>query len=77
MATAVGVAYASNGGGAVPSQAALKARVKTPHSFTARMCAASRLIESRRQDSLFYEPEPKLDVTPSWTGFSSNYLNCI
>lgn len=57
MATAVGVAYASNGGGAVPSQAALKARVKTPHSFTARMCAASRLIESRRQDSLFYEPE--------------------
>jgi hypothetical protein len=42
MATAVGVAYASNGGGAVPSQAALKARVKTPHSFTARMCAASR-----------------------------------
>jgi methyltransferase (TIGR00027 family) len=53
MATAVGVAYASE----APSKAALKARVKTPHSFTARMCAASRLHESRRPDSLFYEPE--------------------
>merc|ERR1719181_530903 len=51
----VGVAYASSGN--APSKAALKARVKTPHSFTARMCAASRLIESQRRDSLFYEPE--------------------
>jgi methyltransferase (TIGR00027 family) len=57
MATAVGVAYASGGSGSMPSKAALNARVKTPHSFTARMCAASRLIESRRPDSIFYEPE--------------------
>ena len=32
-------------------------RVETPHSFTARMCAASRWIESQRRDSLFNEPQ--------------------
>ena len=31
--------------------------VQTPHSFTARMCAASRWIESQRKDSLFVEPQ--------------------
>jgi O-methyltransferase involved in polyketide biosynthesis len=31
--------------------------VQTPHSFTARMCAASRWIESQRTDSLFVEPQ--------------------
>jgi methyltransferase (TIGR00027 family) len=30
-----------------------EARVETPHSFTGRMCAASRAEESRRSDALF------------------------
>ena len=31
--------------------------VKTPHSFTGRMCAAARWVESKRKDSLFHEPQ--------------------
>ena len=32
------------------------ARVATTHSYTGRMCAASRWIEGRRPDSLFTDP---------------------
>lgn len=31
--------------------------VSTPHSYTGRMCAASRWVESQRADSLFVEPQ--------------------
>jgi len=34
-----------------------ESRVQTPHSFTGRMCAASRWIETQRADSLFSEPQ--------------------
>ena len=35
----------------------VEARVTTAHSFTGRMCAASRWEESQRSDSLFDEPQ--------------------
>jgi len=43
---------------AAPRAAAPKdeARVTTAHSFTGRMCAASRDDESRRADGLFVDP---------------------
>ena len=31
-------------------------RVDTAHSFTGRMCAASRWIEGQRKDALFADP---------------------
>ena len=34
-------------------------RVQTTHSYTGRMCAASRWQESKRPDSLFTEPQAK------------------
>ena len=36
---------------------AVEQRVETAHSYTSRMCAASRWHESRRADSLFDEPQ--------------------
>ena len=38
------------------STAAQECRVSTPHSFTGRMCAASRWIESNRPDALYSDP---------------------
>lgn len=38
---------------------AAEQRVQTPHSYTGRMCAASRWVESKRPDSLFSEPQAK------------------
>ena len=39
------------------ARGSVEARVETPHSFTGRMCAASRWEESKRADSLFNEPQ--------------------
>eukprot|EP00747_Dinoflagellata_sp_TGD_P205620 gnl/TRDRNA2_/TRDRNA2_79350_c0_seq2.p1 gnl/TRDRNA2_/TRDRNA2_79350_c0~~gnl/TRDRNA2_/TRDRNA2_79350_c0_seq2.p1 ORF type:complete len:339 (-),score=52.69 gnl/TRDRNA2_/TRDRNA2_79350_c0_seq2:547-1563(-) len=39
-----------------PNTCMSKARVQTSHSYTGRMCATSRYLESQRGDSLFVDP---------------------
>jgi len=40
-------------------KSAAKLRVETKHSYTGRMCATSRYLESQRPDALFHDPLAK------------------
>ena len=53
------VAMLAVGARTAANNAIQEARCTTPHAFTARMCAASRFIESERTDSLFTDPLAK------------------
>ena len=55
----LGLAFSVASYGTLAQMMAMEQRVQTPHSYTGRMCAASRWIESKRPDSLFHEPQAK------------------